>query len=99
MKNIAIIGSGTMGNGIAHVFAQHGYLVSLVDVSEEALKKALQTINKNLTRQVEKEVVTSETKERTLQNITTHTLLKAGVQHAELVVEAASENQELKLKI
>lgn len=99
MKNISVIGSGTMGNGIAHVFAQHGYQVSLVDVSEEALKKALQTIHKNLTRQVEKEVITMDTKEQALQHITTHTQLKAGVQHAELVVEAASENQELKLKI
>jgi 3-hydroxybutyryl-CoA dehydrogenase len=99
MKNIAVIGSGTMGNGIAHLFAQYGYHVSLVDISEEALRKALQTITKNLNRQVEKEAISNEVKERALQNITTHTQLKAGIQDAELVVEAASENQQLKLKI
>src|SRR5687768_11422656 len=96
---IGVIGSGTMGNGIAHVFAQHGFSVSLVDVSEDALKKALQTITKNLARQVEKEVITEAVKTTALQNITTYTNLKTGVQDAGLVIEAASENQELKLKI
>lgn len=96
---IAVIGSGTMGNGIAHVFAQHGYRVALVDISDEALKKALQTITKNLSRQVEKEVITEGAKTTALQNITTYTNIKTGVQDAGLVIEAASENQELKLKI
>ncbi|MBL0744206.1 3-hydroxybutyryl-CoA dehydrogenase [Chryseolinea lacunae] len=99
MKNIAVIGSGTMGNGIAHVFAQHGYTVSLIDVSEDALKKALFTIDKNLTRQVEKETITAEVKAKALANITTHTAIKDGVAGATLVVEAATENVELKLNI
>jgi 3-hydroxybutyryl-CoA dehydrogenase len=99
MTNIAVIGSGTMGNGIAHVFAQHGYKVSLIDISDEALKRALATIQKNLTRQVEKEIITEEIKNRALQNITVSSVLKKGVGQAELIVEAATENLELKLKI
>lgn len=99
MTDVAVIGSGTMGNGIAHVFAQYGHKVSLVDVSEDALKKALTTIEKNLTRQVEKEIITAETKKRALENITTGSDLTAGVADAELIVEAATENVELKLKI
>lgn len=99
MKNIAVIGSGTMGNGIAHVFAQHGYPVQLIDISEEALKKALATIEKNLDRQLAKQVITDETKASTLKNITTHTDLHRGVKSADLVVEAATENTELKLNI
>ncbi len=99
MKNIAVIGSGTMGNGIAHVFAQHGFIVSLIDVSQEALTKATATIEKNLTRQVEKGILTEETKKQTLANITTTTLIKEGVVKADLVVEAATENVDLKLKI
>ncbi|QOI98230.1 MAG: 3-hydroxybutyryl-CoA dehydrogenase [Flammeovirgaceae bacterium] len=99
MKNIAVIGSGTMGNGIAHVFAQFGYAVSLIDVSEEALKKALATIEKNLDRQVAKQAITEETKKQALANITTFTQLKAGVAKADLVIEAATENSDLKLKI
>ncbi|HEY5746065.1 MAG TPA: 3-hydroxybutyryl-CoA dehydrogenase [Chryseolinea sp.] len=99
MKNIAVIGSGTMGNGIAHVFAQHGYKVSLIDVSEEALKKAVATIDKNLSRQVEKATLTAETKQQALSLITTFTDLKAGVAQADLVVEAATENVDLKLNI
>lgn len=99
MKNIAVIGSGTMGNGIAHVFAQHGYKVQLVDISAEALKKALATIEKNLDRQVAREAITAELKKATLDNITTQTDLKAGVASADLVVEAATENVDLKLKI
>ena len=99
MKNIAVIGSGTMGNGIAHVFAQHGYKVSLIDVSEDALKKALVTIDKNLSRQVEKATLTAENKQQALSLITPFTDLKAGVAQAELVVEAATENVDLKLNI
>lgn len=99
MKHIAVIGSGTMGNGIAHVFAQHNFKVSLVDVAPEALKKALHTIEKNLDRQVAKEMITEATKRSALENITTHTALKAGVKDADLVVEAATENIDLKLRI
>ena len=99
MKNIAVIGSGTMGNGIAHSFAQHGYTVTLIDIAEEALKKALATIDKNLSRQVEKGSITEDVKKQTLANITTQTDLKSGVSNVDLVVEAATENTELKLKI
>lgn len=99
MKNIAVIGSGTMGNGIAHVFAQHGYKVSLIDISEEALKKAMATIDKNLARQVEKGTITEEVRKQALANITPTPFLKEGVKEAELVVEAATENAELKMKI
>ena len=99
MKNISVIGSGTMGNGIAHVFAQHGYQVSLIDISEDALKKALSTIEKNLERQVQKEKVTAEVKEAAMANIQTYSDTAAGVKNADLVVEAATENIDTKLKI
>lgn len=99
MKNISVIGAGTMGNGIAHVFAQYGYKVNLIDVSQPALDKALATITKNLDRQVSKGVLTEEGKATTLGNLTTHTDIKSGVANAELVVEAATENIDLKLKI
>ena len=99
MKNIAVIGSGTMGNGIAHAFAQNGYMVSLVDISEEYLNKAIATIEKNLGRQVEKGTLTEEARKLALTNITTTTFLREGVKDAELVVEAATENTDLKLKI
>ncbi len=99
MKNIAVIGSGTMGNGIAHVFAQTGYAVALIDVSEDALKHALATIEKNLDRQVVKQQITEDVKKQALANISIHTSIKAGVEKADLVVEAATENVELKLKI
>lgn len=99
MKNIAVIGSGTMGNGIAHVFAQNGYSVSLVDISEDALKKALVTIEKNLDRQLSKGLISEENKKKALSNITTSSSIAEGVRNAELVVEAATENTELKLKI
>lgn len=99
MKNIAVIGSGTMGNGIAHVFAQNNYKVTLVDISEGALKKALSTIEKNLDRQLAKDLITEAVKTSTLQNIKTETHLKNGVAAADLVVEAATENADLKLKI
>jgi 3-hydroxybutyryl-CoA dehydrogenase len=96
---IAIIGSGTMGNGIAHVFAQSGYEVTLIDISQEALDKALQTISGNLDRQVSKGALKAEDKETTLKNISTHTSIAEGVKDAGLVVEAATENTELKLNI
>lgn len=99
MKNISVIGSGTMGNGIAHVFAQFGYQVNLVDINQGALDKALQTINKNLDRQVAKGTLTEKQKDATLNNLKTHTELKTGVHQADLVVEAATENMELKFKI
>lgn len=99
MKNIAVIGSGTMGNGIAHTFAQFGYQVNLIDINIDALGRAVATITKNLERQVAKGSISEETKEQTLANITTHTNLQTGVEEADLVVEAATENIELKLKI
>ncbi len=99
MKNIAIIGSGTMGNGIAHVFAQYGYSVSLIDLSADALKKALTTIEKNLDRQVSKQLITEELKKASLANIKTFASVEEGVKAADLVVEAATENADLKLKI
>lgn len=99
MKHITVIGSGTMGNGIAHVFAQYGYHVALVDISQPALDKALATISKNLDRQVAKGSLTEEQKAATLANITTYTQLADGVKQADLVVEAATENIEIKLNI
>jgi len=98
MKNITVIGSGTMGNGIAHTFAQCGYKVNLVDINEAALQKAIATITKNLDRQVQKAIITEEQKAATLKNITTVTDIKAAA-NADLVVEAASENIDIKLKI
>ena len=99
MKNIAVIGAGTMGNGIAHVFAQHGYQVNLIDISGEALDKALKTIEKNLDRMLSKEKITVETKEKTLLNLHKITNIKDGVLNADLVVEAATENMDIKLSI
>ncbi len=99
MQNISVIGAGTMGNGIAHVFAQSGYKVSLVDISEAALEKGVATISKNLDRMVAKEKITAEDKANTLANITTYMDVAKGVGSAELVVEAATENVDLKLKI
>ncbi len=99
MKQIAVIGSGTMGNGIAHVFAQNGYQVSLIDISQEALDKGLATIGKNLDRQVNKELITGADKESTLKNIQTFTSMEEGVKGCQLVVEAATENVDLKLRI
>lgn len=99
MKNIAVIGAGTMGNGIAHTFAQFGYNVQLIDISQAALDKGLATIAKNLDRMVAKEKISEQDKENTLNNITTFTSIKDGVQYASLVVEAATENIDLKLKI
>jgi len=99
IKNISVIGAGTMGNGIAHVFAQSGFSVTLVDVSSAQLEKAITTITKNLDRQVGKGTITEEQKKSTLNNITTESVLNTGVSKADLVVEAATENTELKLKI
>lgn len=99
MKNIAVIGSGTMGNGIAHTFAQFGYQVNLIDISHQALEKALNTISTNLDRQVTKGTLTATEKTTTLSNITTYTDMQSGVASCDLVVEAATENLELKLKI
>ncbi len=99
MKNITVIGSGTMGNGIAHVFAQNGYAVNLVDISEAALQKALATIGKNLDRQIAKGTLTEADKSATLGNIKTFTKIEEGAKNADLVVEAASENVNVKLAI
>ena len=99
MKNISVIGSGTMGNGIAHVFAQSGFKVNLIDVSAEALDRAMKTIEKNLDRMVAKEKIDEAAKANTLANISTFTDMKTGVSDADLVVEAATENVTIKLKI
>lgn len=99
MKNIAVIGAGTMGNGIAHTFAQFGYNVQLIDISQASLDKGIATITRNLDRMVSKEKISESDKNQTLANITTYTSIKEGVQYASLVVEAATENKDLKLKI
>lgn len=99
MKNIAVIGSGTMGNGIAHTFAQFGYQVNLIDINAAALEKAMATISKNLDRQVAKGTLSEADKNNTLANITSITDLQSGVANADLIVEAATENTDLKLKI
>ena len=99
MKNIAVIGAGTMGNGIAHTFAQSGYKVQLIDINPSALSSAVQTISKNLDRMIQKDVITEEKKTETLNNITTFTDITEGVEYASLVVEVATENEALKLKI
>ena len=99
MKNVAVIGAGTMGNGIAHTFAQNDYKVQLIDVSRASLDRGLATIAKNLDRMVAKEKISEADKAKTLNNITTFTDLKTGVEYASLVVEAATENLDLKLKI
>lgn len=99
MKNVAVIGAGTMGNGIAHTFAQSGFKVQLIDISEASLKKGINTITSNLDRMVAKEKITEADKEATLANISTFTSITEGVEYASLVVEAATENVDLKLKI
>jgi len=99
MKNIAVIGAGTMGNGIAHTFAQFNFNVQLIDVSQKALDKSIAVISKNLDRMVIKEKITTADKDKTLTNITTYTSIKEGTQYASLVIEAATENLDLKLKI
>ena len=99
IKKVTVIGAGTMGNGIAHVFAQSGFLVTLVDVQAAQLEKALATIAKNLDRQVAKGIITEYDKQNVLNNLTTQTDLAIGAASADLVVEAATENKELKKKI
>lgn len=99
IKNVSVIGAGTMGNGIAHVFAQNGFKVNLIDVSPAQLEKAVGTIGKNFDRQIAKGSLTEENKKAALDNITSVTDLAEGVKNADLVVEAATENAELKLKI
>ncbi|NND80561.1 MAG: NAD-binding protein, partial [Maribacter sp.] len=99
MQKIAVIGAGTMGNGIAHVFAQNGYDVTLVDVSQEALDKGMATISKNLDRMVGKETITVDTASKTLRNISTNTQLNESVKDIDLVIEAATENVTVKLSI
>lgn len=99
MKNISVIGAGTMGNGIAHVFALHDFKVTLIDVSADALTKAMATITKNSDRMVAKGTITEDQKNNALQSITTSTAIGEGVSAADLIVEAATENIELKLKI
>lgn len=99
MKNITVIGAGTMGNGIAHVFAQSGFAVNLVDVSQDSLERGLKTIAGNLERMIAKEKITEADKTATLNNITTFTDIAEAVKNADLVVEAATENLDLKLKI
>ncbi|MEP6947861.1 MAG: 3-hydroxybutyryl-CoA dehydrogenase [Ginsengibacter sp.] len=99
IKKVAIIGAGTMGNGISHVFAQHGFRVNLIDVLQPQLDKALEMITGNLDRQLSKGTISEETKQGTLKNITIITSLTEGVRDADLVVEAATENIDLKLKI
>ncbi len=99
IKNVSVIGSGTMGNGIAHVFAQSGYQVSLIDISPEALDRAMATIGKNLDRQIKKELISEADKAATLGRIDTTSSMAEGVKEADLVVEAATENMEIKLKL
>ncbi len=99
MKNVAVIGAGTMGNGIAHTFAQSGYKVALIDISQDSLDRGLGTISKNLDRMIAKERITEADKAETLGNITTYTSIEEGVKGTDLVVEAATENIDLKLKI
>ena len=99
MEKVAVIGAGTMGNGIAHTFAQSGFKVNLIDISQDALDRAVATITKNLGRMVAKEKISEDDKNNTLANLATYTDMKAGVADVQLVVEAATENLDLKLKI
>ena len=99
MNQIAVIGGGTMGNGIVHVFAQNGYKVNLIDVKQDMLDKALATITKNMDRQIAKGSLTEEQKAASLQNIQTYTILEEGVNTADLVIEAATENTAIKLQL
>ena len=99
MKNIAVIGAGTMGNGIAHTFAQAGFKVQLTDTNPAALKKAIATISTNLDRMISKEIISDIEKNKTLANISTYTSLKEGIEYASLVIEAATENEAVKIEI
>jgi 3-hydroxybutyryl-CoA dehydrogenase len=97
--NVSVIGAGTMGNGIAHVFAENGFPVTLIDVNPAQLGKAIQTIDRNFERQIAKGILTEEQKKNALERISTQTDIASGVKYAGLVIEAASENADLKLKI
>ena len=99
IRDVSVVGAGTMGNGIAHLFAQHGFLVNLVDVDAAQLENAIATIGKNLDRQIAKGLLSEEEKKTTLANISTVSDVAAGVKNAQLIIEAATENIELKLKI
>lgn len=99
MNKVAVIGAGTMGNGIAHTFAQFGHKVSLIDISQDSLDRAISTISKNLDRLVSKERISEEDKAKTIANLTTYTSIEEGVKGIDLVVEAATENVEIKLNI
>ena len=99
MKKVAVIGAGTMGNGIAHTFAQSGYEVALIDLSQDSLDKGLSTISKNLDRMVAKEKITEADKQTTLGRISSFTKMEDGIKGVDLVVEAATENVDIKLKI
>ncbi len=99
IKNVAVIGAGTMGNGIAHVFAQNGFAVNLIDISQSQLEKAIAQISKNIDRQISKKLISETEKELALKNITTSTSIVEGVKEGGLVIEAATENLDLKLKI
>ena len=99
IQHVSVIGAGTMGNGIAHVFAQHGFNVNLIDVSSTQLEKAVQTITKNMDRQITKGSLTEEAKQKALDHLKTYTSISEGVKNADLVVEAATENAALKLQI
>lgn len=99
MKNIAVIGAGTMGNGIAHTFAQFGYKVSLIDISQDNLDKGIAAITNNLDRMLAKEKISAEDKQNTLNNITTYTDLEKGAEYAGIVVEAATEQENIKLEL
>tara|TARA_B100000965_G_scaffold401542_1_gene425648 strand:+ start:177 stop:1067 length:891 start_codon:yes stop_codon:yes gene_type:complete len=99
MRKIAVIGAGTMGNGIAHTFAQSGYEVSLIDISADSLQRGMNTIEKNLDRMLKREKISEDDKQNTLDKITTYTSMNDGVSGVDLVVEAATENMDIKLKI
>jgi 3-hydroxybutyryl-CoA dehydrogenase len=99
IKNIAVIGAGTMGNGIAHVFAQNNFLVNLIDISQAQLDQAISAIKKNLNRQVAKNTISEEIKDKTIANISTFTSMKEGVTKSDLIIEEATENENVKLKI
>src|SRR5579863_5535454 len=96
---ISVIGAGTMGNGIAHLFAENEFTVNLIDVNQQQLEKAIKSIDKNLERQITKGIINEDQRKKTLNKISTEMDLATGVRSADLVIEAASENTELKLKI
>src|SRR5690606_12989573 len=99
MQQIAVIGAGTMGNGIAHTFAQHGYTVAFIDIQARAIEKALTSIEKNLDQKLKKEIINEATKIKTLNRISTYTDIRSGVSDAGLVVEAVAEDAAIKLQL